>query len=159
MSGPATGEPDASEPDAPEPAAPRRRAPWVAPAAVGAAALASCLLVHTLNPVEESNPPICPFKLITGGVDCPGCGATRAANALMRGHLGAAADHNLLFVVLAPVFVVAWALWMLRALGVDVPPLPRPRRWLPVLLVLVGVFWALRVLPWAPVAWLASGRA
>src|SRR5690606_15006793 len=80
------------------------RPPWLAPAVVGAAALGGCALVYALNPVEEGNPPICPFKMMTG-MDCPGCGATRSVNALLRGHPGIAADHNLLLVVALPVAV------------------------------------------------------
>lgn len=52
----------------------------------------------------------CPVKHVTG-LDCPGCGSTRALGALTRLDLGAALDHNAL-VPLALVFVVAsWALW------------------------------------------------
>lgn len=134
------------------------RPPWCAPAMVGAAALAGCLAVRTLNPVEESNPPICPFKMMTG-LDCPGCGATRATNALLHGHLGVAADHNLLFVALLPVAIALYAVWALRSLGVALPPLRLTRGWIPALVVAVVAFWGLRLLPWEPFSWLASSLA
>jgi hypothetical protein len=52
----------------------------------------------------------CPFKHLTG-LDCPGCGSTRALGALTRLDIGAALDHNVL-VPFALVFVmVSWALW------------------------------------------------
>ena len=42
----------------------------------------------------------CPFRLLTG-LDCPGCGATRAIIALAEGNISLAVHQNLL-VVLAP---------------------------------------------------------
>lgn len=146
--------PATSAPEAPPSRAPRP--PWVAPVVVGAAALGTCVLVRALDPVDEGNPPICPFKMMTGH-DCPGCGATRALNALLHGDVVTAADHNLLFVLALPVAVVAFGLWTARRLGLRAPELPRPRGWLPAAAVLIGVFWALRLLPWEPFTWLASG--
>lgn len=136
----------------------RHLPPWALPVAVGVTAVAGCLAVRALNPVVESNPPACPFKIMTG-LDCPGCGATRATNALLHGNLGAAPDHNLLFVVLLPVILFAYAVWALRSFGVAVPQLPRLRRWAPALVVLTLAFWGLRLLPWQPFTWLASDLA
>jgi len=52
----------------------------------------------------------CPFHAVTG-LDCPGCGSTRAVGALTRFDLGAAFDQNVL-VPLATLFVaIAWATW------------------------------------------------
>ena len=113
-------------------------------------------LENQTNPVVESNPPFCPFKMMTGH-DCPGCGATRALNALLHGHPGVAADHNLLFVALLPIAVVLYVVWALRSVGVDLPRLRLPKGWVPVLVTLVALFWALRLLPWDPFTWLASG--
>lgn len=135
------------------------RPAWVAPAAVGAAGLAGCLLLRAANPTESTSTPLCPFKLITGGVDCPGCGMTRAANALLHGHLGVAADHNLLFVVLLPVAALAYATWALRSVGFRLTAVRPPRGWVPALVVAMIAFWALRLLPWEPFTWLASARA
>ena len=132
------------------------RPPWLAPAVVGAAAIGACAFVYALNPVEEGNPPICPFKMMTGQ-DCPGCGATRSLNALLRGQPGVAADHNLLFVVALPVVVVAFVVWGLRRMQWRAPDWHLPRHWLPAFAVVVALFRALRLLPWDPFAWLASG--
>lgn len=42
----------------------------------------------------------CPFRFLTG-IPCPGCGMSRAALALVTGHVGAAwAYHPLVFVVI-----------------------------------------------------------
>lgn len=144
--------------DAPSPAPTRRVRPaWVAPAVVGAAAIGACAVVRLLDPpATEGNPPFCPFKMMTG-YDCPGCGATRSLNALLHGDVVAAADHNLLFVLALPIAIVAFAVWTARRLGADAPSLPGPRAWLPVAVVAISLFWALRLLPWDPFAWLASG--
>ncbi len=52
----------------------------------------------------------CPVKLLTG-LDCPGCGSTRALGALAHGDLGAALDHHLLVPVALAFVVSSWALW------------------------------------------------
>jgi hypothetical protein len=134
------------------------RPAWVAPALVGAGALGACVAVAAINPAEDGQPQVCPFKILTG-LDCPGCGASRAANALLRGHLGLAVDHNLLFVVLLPVALVAYAVWALRSVGVPLPAIRLPKGWVPVLVVLIAAFWGLRLLPWEPFTWLASSPA
>ena len=133
------------------------RRPWVAPVAIGAAALGACVFVRVLDPPPtEGNPPFCPFKLMTGH-DCPGCGATRSLNALLHGNFTTAADHNLLFVLALPLAVVAFVAWSARRLGMEPPSLPRPQIWMPMAVVAVALFWALRLLPWDPFTWLGSG--
>ncbi len=135
---------------------PTARPPWLAPALWAGGAVATCALVYTLNPVAESNPPICPFKMMTGQ-DCPGCGATRSLAALLHGNPGVAADHNLLFVLALPVVVVGFVVWSLHRLGVPRPDWHLPRHWFVATAAVVSLFWALRLLPWDPFTWLASG--
>ena len=56
-------------------------------------------------------PPSCLLKLTTG-LDCPGCGGTRALWYLLHGDLPAAARHHVLFVFAVPFLAylfVAWA--------------------------------------------------
>jgi len=93
------------------------------PLAVAAVAGAGCLALAAWNPGDHGVA-ICPTKAITG-LDCPLCGGLRAVAQLTRGHIGRAADHNLLVVALAPVAVVWWLLWWrAERLG---RPAPRPR--------------------------------
>ena len=54
--------------------------------------------------------PRCPVHAMTG-LDCPGCGATRAVLALTRGDLSAAVGHNVLFVAALPLLALAWTAW------------------------------------------------
>jgi hypothetical protein len=81
------------------------RTPW----AVAATAGAGCLALAVWNPGDHGTP-FCPTKAITG-LDCPLCGGMRAVAQLTRGHVGRAADHNLLVVAFAPVAVVWWLMW------------------------------------------------
>ncbi|HMQ28658.1 MAG TPA: hypothetical protein PKA98_21910, partial [Acidimicrobiales bacterium] len=64
---------------------------------------------------------------------------------------------NLLRVGPLPVVVVGFAVGALRGRGLRPRAGPLPRRWLPAFAVVVALFWALRLLPWAPFTWLASG--
>jgi hypothetical protein len=135
----------------------RSRLPgWAAPATLAAAGLAAVSLVALLDPeTRGALSPGCPFRTTTG-LDCPGCGATRALYALTRGDVALAANHNLLLVVALPWVAWAFVRWSLVRMGrSDRLPNVRP-----------GAAWAItgavlsfalaRNLPWWPLSWLGS---
>jgi hypothetical protein len=99
--------------------------------------------------------PKCPFFALTG-LDCPGCGITRALHALLTGDVGRALDHNVLFVLALPIVVWAIVASAVRRAGHHVPgPEVRWRPWSTVAaVVLVGGFWIVRNLP--DLHWLAA---
>ncbi|SBT53402.1 DUF2752 domain-containing protein [Micromonospora auratinigra] len=129
------------------------RAPrWAVPlAALGCVGVG--IAYALISDPTQSDPdarPSCLLKLTTG-LDCPGCGGTRALWYVLHGDLPAAARHHFLFVFALPFlawFFVAWA--GNRAFGWRLPqPEPSPR--------LIGGFLAIwfafsvaRNLPWAP---------
>ncbi|HEX5741807.1 MAG TPA: DUF2752 domain-containing protein [Pilimelia sp.] len=132
------------------------RAPWAAPLAVLGCVAAAAGYVLVTDPTDgrADAPPTCLLKFTTG-LDCPGCGGTRALFFLLHGQLGAAARHHLLFVLLAPLLLYAYAAWAWASLTGRRLPTPR----------LTGLAWAAlagvallftvaRNLPWAPFAWL-----
>ena len=67
-----------------------------------AAALLLCAALLVDPPARTNLYPGCPIHLYFG-IDCPGCGATRALAALLRGHLAEALSLNALFVLLLPI--------------------------------------------------------
>jgi hypothetical protein len=132
---------------------------WWKVGALGAVALGGCAYVALYDPNTASALyPACPFKVITG-LDCPGCGITRALHALFNGNPAQALDQNLLFVIALPFLL----LWLARGVWTSVTGRPRPPsvRWTPTmtwaLVGLGGAFWVVRNLPWSPFDWLASG--
>ena len=127
----------------------------LAPVLAGAAMVAGCITLGAIDPT--GGPPVCVFKAVTG-FDCPGCGGTRAAHQLLRGHLAAALDYNVLAVILLP--FIAWWLFasLVRALdGPSWPVATLSRRWMPVTLVVVGLYWVVRNIPGTPLSWLGTG--
>jgi hypothetical protein len=130
------------------------RHPVAAPLGAGGLLLAGCVGVALVDP--SGGPTICPFKLVTGW-DCPGCGGTRAAHQLFTGHLGAAADLNVLALLGIPLILTALFVSLTAALGG-----PRwrsiafSRLWTSVALVAVLAFWLLRNLRVAPFDWLGT---
>ena len=71
------------------------------------AAAAGCAYVAVADPNSTASwYPQCPFKALTG-LDCPGCGVTRALHALLTGHPLRALDHNAL-VAVAVVLGLVW---------------------------------------------------
>ena len=119
-----------------------RRTRMQPPLIVAAAALGGCVLVSLVDPNEPGHYPICPTKALTG-FDCPFCGGMRCARSLVRGDLAGAIDHNALIVVLAPLAVVAWALWIWRAWSgrepIQTPARARTKRILLTALIVVMV--------------------
>lgn len=130
----------------------------MAPTAVGLAALGGCAVLAAVDPSAPGRYPLCPFRWVTG-LDCPGCGTLRAIHALTNGgQLAAALDHNVLTVVLLPVLMVAWVVWARHSWsGRPAPTLPAAAGY--GIAAVLGAFWVLRNLPWAPWDTLASGLA
>lgn len=102
-------------------------------------------------------PTICPFKLATG-LDCPGCGGTRALHKLLTGHLVAALDFNVLAVLAFPFILWGLFAWFTRAFG---GPSWRgfslSNRWTAVAVVVLLAFWVVRNVPGTPLSWLGTG--
>ncbi|MGC4805435.1 DUF2752 domain-containing protein [Micromonospora sp. DT233] len=129
------------------------RAPrWAVPlAALGCVGLGmTYALLSDPTRAAPDAAPSCLLKLTTG-LDCPGCGGTRALWYLLHGDLPAAARHHFLFVFVVPFltyFFVAWA--GKQAFGWKLP-MPQPSsKMIGGLLALWAVFSVARNLPWVP---------
>ncbi len=67
-----------------------------------------CMFIYHFPPHTNVYYPKCIFKQLTS-FECPGCGGARAIYAILHGNIIQAADYNLLFVLLIPVFCIALA--------------------------------------------------
>jgi len=103
-------------------------------------------VIYFLNPSAHAFYPVCQFHRLTG-LNCPGCGGTRAAYALLHGNFVTAFRDNALFVAGLPL-VAARAGWLALNRWRGRSPGPFfPTRFLLPLLVVIGVFGVLRNLP------------
>jgi hypothetical protein len=124
------------------------------PAALAGAVLVASVLLHVRDPHRSGSWGFCPWLVLTGTA-CPGCGGLRAVNDLTRGDVAGAASSNLLFVGSLPLVVFFWGRtvhdrWRGVTRRLD------SRRYLAgalTFLVVVGVFWVVRNLPFG--SWLA----
>lgn len=131
------------------------RRPHAAPVMAGVLMATGCVALALVDPA--GGPPICPFKAMTG-LDCPGCGGTRAVHQLLNGHLMAALDLNVLAVLVLP--LLAWAAFIGLTRGFGGPSWPMlrvSRNWLVGALVVVIAFGVVRNLPVPPFSWLGTG--
>ena len=100
---------------------PRWLAPVLALGCIGGA------LGYTMfsNPTDGAPDaaPTCLLKLTTG-LDCPGCGGTRAAWYLMHGDLAAGARHHIVFVFAVPFLIYLYIAWAAKVVfGKQLPAL------------------------------------
>jgi hypothetical protein len=136
---------------------PSRLTRWLcASGAVGVCA-AGLAFVYLVDPNPADNPyPRCLMKVATG-IDCPGCGGTRALHSLLHGDIGGAADHNIIVfpaVVLTLYIAVRFAL---QQFDITLPA-PRLRPWMGyVALVFLLVFTVARNIPNTPFWYFNSG--
>ncbi|HOO57432.1 MAG TPA: DUF2752 domain-containing protein [bacterium] len=69
----------------------------------------------------EHGPTLCLFKLIFG-IECPGCGMTRAVSAVMHGNIAAAIEYNPLVLPAFPLLVIVAAKTFLKQLRILLSP-------------------------------------
>jgi len=121
--------------------------PW----SVALAAAIGCAVVAAADPTHPgSGLPGCPFKALTGW-DCPGCGSSRMLYSLLHGDLAAAARYNALALVAVPFLLWRWLLWVRAARGGrSVVPVRLPGVVWSALPFVVGAWWLVRNLPFAP---------
>jgi hypothetical protein len=109
---------------------------------VGLVVVGLLVAMFVVKPGELKVLPPCLFHKLTG-LDCPGCGATRAMQELLHGHLSAAFHDNALFVLSLPGLVwVGLQSWRNRSPAFKVS---RPVLW--VVLAVVAGFTVWRNLP------------
>lgn len=85
-----------------------------APVAVGLGTVAALGYLFAVDPNEPGHYPLCPTQALLG-VDCPGCGLTRATYALLHGDVPTALDHNVLVIAIWIAGIAGWTLWLVRA--------------------------------------------
>jgi hypothetical protein len=129
------------------------RAPrWSAPVAVLACFAGVASYVWISNPTDAgaADLPTCIIKLTTG-LDCPGCGGTRAFYYLMHGNVPEAARHHVMAVFAAPFLVWFYLAWSVKHIWGKQLPVPKlSARTLSIYLGLWAVFMVVRNLPFAP---------
>jgi hypothetical protein len=116
------------------------------------AALGSGAVLFFFDPAKHGFYPICLFHLLTG-LNCPGCGATRAAYQLLHGHLLGALHDNALFVLTLAALTVQSAWFVMQKIRNQPVAFIVSPIMLWALLVTVFVFTGLRNLP--AFAWLS----
>jgi hypothetical protein len=110
-------------------------------------AILAVYLLWWFDPSETSLP-LCTFRALTG-LECPGCGATRATHELLHGRLSAALHYNALWILSLPLIAYV-AMSELRVLGGGRPllgDLPRKRWFWLSIIAAIAVFAVVRNLP------------
>jgi hypothetical protein len=129
---------------------------WLCAAGAVGLTAGGMAFIYNVDPNAANNPyPRCLLKQLTG-VDCPGCGGTRAVYSLLHGDVAGAADHNVLAFVALPLIAYLVARFVLARFDVN---LPAPRMTPSLAWALVGVtlvFTLVRNIPGWPLYYLNS---
>jgi Protein of unknown function (DUF2752) len=113
---------------------------------LGATAIGVGAMVFFFNPSTHNFYPVCLFHSLTG-LNCPGCGMTRALYALLHGNLMLALKDNALFVASLAV-VAVWSVRLaVRKMRHQPTTLKTQPKILWMFLVIAILFAALRNLP------------
>ena len=96
------------------------------------------VMLFWFNPAQHRFYPFCFFHQLTG-LQCPGCGGTRALHQLLHGNVAVALHLNALLVISLPLF--AWLGIRFVAKKLSPPPVARPvsTKWLWLFLALAAV--------------------
>ncbi len=125
---------------------------WAAPAAIAACFAGAASYVLISNPTQSGATDVstCIIKLTTG-LDCPGCGGTRAFYFLMHGNIPEAARHHAMAVFAAPFLVWMYVAWSVKVVSGKTLPVPNiTAKTVSIFLAAWVVFMVLRNLPFAP---------
>jgi Protein of unknown function (DUF2752) len=117
------------------------------------AALLGAVIIYRHPPGHNAWYPPCIFKKITG-LDCPGCGSTRACYRLLHGEFYQAAGHNILLLIFLPAIFIGLITFFTGRWQRLWQWLNKP--W--VVLWMVLLFWLLRNIPVFPFEWLHSDK-
>lgn len=129
---------------------------WLAPAAILCCFAGAASYVWVSDPTDSgaADLPTCLVKMTTG-LDCPGCGGTRAFYYLMHANLPEAARHHVMAVFAAPFLVWIYVAWAVKRIWGRT--LPMPQLWGKPLAIFVaawGVFMVVRNIPIEPFTYL-----
>jgi hypothetical protein len=112
--------------------------------------LLGAVYVFAFEPGKTGIFPPCVFRQLTG-LQCPGCGSTRALHQLLHGHLVAAFTFNPLFVIATPLLLyVLLKYTTLSFRGITPKPNALPARYIYLIFVVIVSFWILRNTPLYP---------
>jgi hypothetical protein len=125
---------------------------WAAPAAIAVCfgGVASWVLVANPADAGASDVSTCVVKMTTG-LDCPGCGGTRAFFYLLNGNIPEAVRHHMMAVFAAPFLVWLYLGWAVKQIWGRKLPVPTvTAKTVSVFLAAWMVFMVARNLPFAP---------
>jgi hypothetical protein len=103
-------------------------------------------VVFFFNPATHTFYPVCQFHRLTG-LNCPGCGMTRALYALLHGKILTALRDNSLFILVLGVLIIRVAWFSLKKFRGVATGEFFPVKFLWALLMIALVFTVLRNLP------------
>ena len=75
---------------------------------------AAAVIYGLFDPAKYAFFPKCPFRMLTGGLRCPGCGSQRAIHALLHLDFKEAFLHNPMIIISIPFLVLLAAALILK---------------------------------------------
>lgn len=119
---------------------------WFAGILLGIAVVGTGAVIFFFNPSTHAFYPACQFHQLTG-LNCPGCGATRAMYALLHGNFLQAVKDNALLVT-ALTGAAGWLVYAaIKKMRGKAAAIPRSAKFLWGLLAVAAIFAVVRNLP------------